>query len=112
MQIPAVFGQGIARSNSGTRKKATRIKLRAASKSVTAWMNPTELGTRRRDRKENMRGGHMFYWSLVFLLMAIIAGLVGLGAFVAAGIAKLLFAAFGVLFLVSFVAHLARMRPQ
>jgi uncharacterized membrane protein YtjA (UPF0391 family) len=54
----------------------------------------------------------MFYWSLGFLILAIIAGLVGLGAFVTAGVAKLLFAVFAVLFLVSFVAHLARMRPQ
>ena len=54
----------------------------------------------------------MFYWSLVFLVTAIIAGLVGLGAFIAAGIAKVLFAVFAVLFLASFVAHLTRLRPQ
>jgi uncharacterized membrane protein YtjA (UPF0391 family) len=54
----------------------------------------------------------MFYWSLIFLVMAIIAGLVGLGAFIAAGIAKLLFAVFAILFLVSFLAHLTRLRPQ
>lgn len=54
----------------------------------------------------------MMYWSLVFLALALTAALLGLGALIAAGIAKLLLAAFTVFFLVSFVTHLMRMRPQ
>jgi uncharacterized membrane protein YtjA (UPF0391 family) len=54
----------------------------------------------------------MFYWSAIFLVMAIVAALVGVGALIAAGIAKLLFAVFAALFLLSFLAHLTRLRPQ
>ena len=53
---------------------------------------------------------HMLYWALVFLVVAIIAGLLGFGAvaFAAAGIAKLLFFLFLVLFVVSLVMHVGR----
>ena len=52
----------------------------------------------------------MLYWALVFLVVAIVAGLLGFGAvaFAAAGIAKLLFFLFLVLFLVSLVMHVGR----
>ena len=55
-------------------------------------------------------GGKMLYYALVFLVVAIIAGLLGFGAiaFAAAGIAKILFFVFLVLFLVSLVTHLGR----
>jgi len=55
----------------------------------------------------------MLYWSLVFLLIAIMAGLLGFGvvAFAAAGIAKILFFLFLVGFLVSLVMHLGRHAP-
>ena len=51
----------------------------------------------------------MLYYALVFLIVAIIAGLLGFGAvsFAAAGIAKILFFIFIVLFLLSLVRHLA-----
>jgi uncharacterized membrane protein YtjA (UPF0391 family) len=54
------------------------------------------------------QGGHMLYYALVFLIVAIIAGLLGFGAisFAAAGIAKILFFIFIVLFLVSLVRHI------
>jgi uncharacterized membrane protein YtjA (UPF0391 family) len=57
-----------------------------------------------------MIGGTMLYYSLVFLLIAIVAGLLGFGviAFAAAGIAKVLFLVFLILFLVSLVGHLGR----
>jgi uncharacterized membrane protein YtjA (UPF0391 family) len=50
----------------------------------------------------------MLYYALVFLIVAIIAGLLGFGAisFAAAGIAKILFFIFIVLFLVSLVRHI------
>lgn len=50
----------------------------------------------------------MLYYALVFLIVAIIAGLLGFGAisFAAAGIAKILFFIFIVLFLVSLVRHM------
>jgi len=52
----------------------------------------------------------MLYYALVFLIVAIIAGLLGFGAiaFAAAGIAKLLFFLFLILFLVSLVVHAGR----
>ena len=47
----------------------------------------------------------MLYYALVFLVVAIIAGLLGFGvnAFAAAGIAKLLFFIFLILFVVSLI---------
>jgi uncharacterized membrane protein YtjA (UPF0391 family) len=52
----------------------------------------------------------MLYWTLVFLVIAIVAGLLGFGAvaFAAAGIAKLLFFLFLVLFVLSLVMHVGR----
>ena len=52
----------------------------------------------------------MLYWSLMFLLIAILAALFGFGviAFAAAGIAKILFFLFLIGFLVSLVMHLTR----
>jgi uncharacterized membrane protein YtjA (UPF0391 family) len=49
----------------------------------------------------------MLNWALMFLLIAILAAVFGFGgiAFAAAGMAKLLFFIFLVLFLVSLVAH-------
>jgi uncharacterized membrane protein YtjA (UPF0391 family) len=47
----------------------------------------------------------MLYWTLIFLVVALIAGLFGFGgiATASAGIAKILFGIFIVLFLVSLV---------
>ncbi len=55
----------------------------------------------------------MLAWALVFLVVALIAGLFGFGfiASTAAGVAKILFFVFLVLFLVSLVFNLARRRP-
>jgi uncharacterized membrane protein YtjA (UPF0391 family) len=52
----------------------------------------------------------MLYWSLVFLLIAIVAGILGFGgvAFAAAGLAKILFFVFLIVFLASLVMHLSR----
>jgi len=52
----------------------------------------------------------MLYWALVFLIVAIVAGLLGFGAvaFAAAGIAKLLFFLFLILFVISLVMHVGR----
>jgi len=57
-----------------------------------------------------VRRTHMLYYALLFLLIALVAGFLGFGgiAFAAAGIAKLLFYIFVVLFIVSLVMHLAR----
>jgi len=54
-------------------------------------------------------GGHVLYYALLFLIVAIIAGLLGFGAvaFTAAGIAKILFFVFLILFLVSLVRHMS-----
>ena len=52
----------------------------------------------------------MLYYALVFLLIAILAGVFGFGgiAIASAGIAKILFFLFLVAFLVSIVMHSAR----
>lgn len=52
----------------------------------------------------------MLYYALVFFVVAIVAGLLGFGAiaFAAAGIAKILFYVFLVLFLVSLITHMGR----
>jgi len=52
----------------------------------------------------------MLYWAIAFFLVALLAAVLGFGgiAFAAAGIAKILFFIFLVLFLVSLVAHMAR----
>jgi uncharacterized membrane protein YtjA (UPF0391 family) len=52
----------------------------------------------------------MLYWALTFFLVALVAAILGFGgiAIAAAGIAKLLFFIFLVLFIVSLVAHTSR----
>ena len=52
----------------------------------------------------------MLYYALVFLLVAIVAAVFGFGgvAIASAGIAKILFFVFVVLFLVSLVTHMSR----
>ena len=52
----------------------------------------------------------MLYYALVFLLLALVAGFLGFGgvAFAAAGIAKILFGLFLVLFLVGIIMHVGR----
>ena len=56
----------------------------------------------------------MLYYSLVFLLIALIAGALGFGfiAFAAAGIAKICFFIFLVMFIASLIMHLTRGRPS
>jgi uncharacterized membrane protein YtjA (UPF0391 family) len=60
------------------------------------------------------KGGDMLYYALLFLIIALVAGVLGFGgvAFAAAGIAKILFFIFIVMFVVSLVAHLMRRRPS
>jgi uncharacterized membrane protein YtjA (UPF0391 family) len=55
----------------------------------------------------HLRRLQMLNWALMFLLIAILAAVFGFGgiAFAAAGMAKILFFIFLVLFLVSLVAH-------
>jgi len=52
----------------------------------------------------------MLYYALVFLLIAILAAVFGFGgvAIASAGIAKILFFVFIVLFLVSLITHMSR----
>lgn len=52
----------------------------------------------------------MLYWTLIFLVIALVAGLFGFGgiASASAGIAKVLFAIFLVLFLVSLIFGVVR----
>jgi uncharacterized membrane protein YtjA (UPF0391 family) len=59
---------------------------------------------------ENKEENPMLYYALVFLIIAIMAGLLGFGvvAFAAAEVARILFFIFLIAFLVSLVAHFAR----
>jgi uncharacterized membrane protein YtjA (UPF0391 family) len=59
---------------------------------------------------EHSDGGSMIYWALMFLLVAVIAAVFGFTgiALAAAGIAKLLFFIFLVLFVITFATHLTR----
>jgi len=52
----------------------------------------------------------MLYWALMFLVIALIAAVLGFSgvAILAGGIAKILFFVFIVLFVISLIAHLAR----
>ena len=61
-------------------------------------------------RTHSKRRSDMLYWALVFLVVAIVAGLLGFGAvaFAAAGMAKVLFFVFLILFILSLVRHLGR----
>jgi uncharacterized membrane protein YtjA (UPF0391 family) len=62
--------------------------------------------------QQSAKGIHMLGWTLMFLVIALVAGVLGFGAVAgaAAGIAKILFVVFIVLFLASFVSHLLRLR--
>jgi uncharacterized membrane protein YtjA (UPF0391 family) len=55
----------------------------------------------------------MLGWALTFLVVALIAGVLGFTSIAGAaiGVAKILFVVFLVLFLVSLVMHLVRGRP-
>lgn len=56
----------------------------------------------------------MLYYALVFLIIAIVAGLLGFGviAFASAEIARICFFIFLVLFLVSIISHAGRRAPK
>jgi uncharacterized membrane protein YtjA (UPF0391 family) len=58
-------------------------------------------------------GGVMLYYALVFLVLAVLAGVLGFGlvAFAAAEIARICFFVFLVLFVMSLVSHLTRRAP-
>ena len=56
----------------------------------------------------------MLYWTVVFLVIALVAAMLGFGGIAtsAAGIAKILFFVFLVAFAVSGILHLARSGPR
>jgi uncharacterized membrane protein YtjA (UPF0391 family) len=59
--------------------------------------------------QDSQKGITMLYYALVFLLIALFAGALGFGgiAFAAAGIAKIFFVVFLVLFILGMAAHLS-----
>jgi uncharacterized membrane protein YtjA (UPF0391 family) len=66
-----------------------------------------------RESSLSSRGGReMLYYALCFFIIAVIAGLLGFGviASAAAGIAKILFFVFLVLFIVTLIGHASRGR--
>jgi uncharacterized membrane protein YtjA (UPF0391 family) len=66
----------------------------------------------RKPFSEQKKGVAMLYYALVFLVVALVAGLLGFGfvAFAAAEIARICFFIFIVLFLVSLISHVSRTR--
>jgi len=56
----------------------------------------------------------MLYWALIFLAIALVAGVLGFGGIMAgaAWIAKILFFVFLVLFVIGLIANLARRSPS
>jgi uncharacterized membrane protein YtjA (UPF0391 family) len=65
-----------------------------------------------RDASRDPKGVAMLYYALVFLVIALVAGLLGFGvvAFAAAEIARICFFIFIVLFVVSLLSHVVRTR--
>jgi uncharacterized membrane protein YtjA (UPF0391 family) len=63
-------------------------------------------------RRAGLEEKKMLYYALVFFIIAVIAGLLGFGviASAAAGIAKILFFVFLVLFIVTLIGHASRGR--
>jgi len=52
----------------------------------------------------------LFYWAIVFLIIAVVAYLLGLAGIVAFGVAELIVAIFVILFVIAFVAVWLRRR--
>jgi uncharacterized membrane protein YtjA (UPF0391 family) len=78
---------------------------------VVTKLQLSSLEADRRTRSSRTeRRTKMLYYALVFLLIAILAAVFGFGgvAIVSAGIAKILFFVFIVLFLVSLITHMSR----
>jgi uncharacterized membrane protein YtjA (UPF0391 family) len=85
----------------------------AAAKYRLTWISLAALHAYDRERPTAanfLRRNTMLYWTLMFLVVAIIAAVLGFTgiAVAAAGVAKLLFFVFLVLFVLSLVTHLAR----
>jgi uncharacterized membrane protein YtjA (UPF0391 family) len=99
---PAFFSKSLAQNNYRTgiaEIQTERDSVAAAAPFIVAH------GT-----QKQVEGGIMLYWTLLFLVIALIAGVLGFTsvAIAAAGIAKLLFFVFLVLFVISLVTHLTR----
>jgi uncharacterized membrane protein YtjA (UPF0391 family) len=82
---------------------------------IAKWLLSCTVEQRDRLRRSLQAAGmirrtKMLYYALVFLLIAILAAVFGFGgvAIVSAGIAKILFFVFIVLFLVSLITHMSR----
>jgi uncharacterized membrane protein YtjA (UPF0391 family) len=88
----------------------TAVALRKSVR-LTAFVPVREPG-RRKSNSPNF-GGFMLYWAAVFFIIAIIAAVFGFGGvyLAAAGIAKVLFFIFLVLFVISLIAGAVR-RPR
>lgn len=72
------------------------------------WLNRVRASAVNQTGKR--RGDDMLRYALIFLVIAIIAGIFGFGGIAAAsaGIARILFGIFIVLFLVGLIMHLSR----
>src|SRR3982074_815563 len=87
-----------------------RIGNFVTDRTVSSGYNRLEI--RHTVSKNRITEANMLHWALMFLVVAIVAAILGFGgvAVAAAGIAKLIFVIFLVLFLVSLISHLGRRR--
>lgn len=87
-----------------------RVYKRGESRRVPVGNNEPEARFRARDILNTVKEGVMLRWALGFFIVALLAAVLGFSgiAVAAAGIAKIIFFIFLVLFLVSLVSHLVR----
>ena len=88
-------------------KSIKRSKTAFCGKSPLVWILQSKLWTSGTNKDER---NVMLYWTIVFLIIALVAGVLGFGgiAGTAMGIAQVLFVIFLVLFLVSLILSLSR----
>jgi uncharacterized membrane protein YtjA (UPF0391 family) len=122
----ALFAGGVTR---GVRKKRAAVEphVRTCSRACrdftvlprvhTSRPAPYSIATRKAPQKSRERPDRgfpertvMLYWALLFFIVGLAAAVLGFSgiAFAAAGLAKILFFVFLVLFLVSLVSHISR----
>jgi uncharacterized membrane protein YtjA (UPF0391 family) len=111
MPVPARAATGSFHSVDSVRPMVFPADFLPSSgwKSTKSTRSPTKLQAA---TLEKSKGGNMLYWAVVFLVVALVAGVLGFGgvAVMAAGMAKLLFYIFLVIFLVTLVLGLGRRR--
>ena len=91
-------------------KNQVRIIIKKDRKSAFSSPNTFIFLDQDQEWRYLMAFGGLLYWAVIFLVIAIVAALLGLGgvAGFSIAIAQLLFVVFIVLFIISLIAHLLR----